>query len=78
MVAAGEGWSIVPALAVPDPDPLTGLVAHTPFDCPEISRRIALAWRTTTPRASDLTALADFLAGIAPFPGGPGSGDIEA
>ena len=78
MVAAGEGWSIVPALVVQDPDPLAGLVAHTPFDRPEIGRRIALAWRTTSPRDPDLTALADFLAETAPFPGGPGSGDIEA
>lgn len=66
MVAAGEGWSIVPALSVPDPDPLEGLVEYTDFERRDVGRWIALGWRASTPRLPQFKALLAFLAGVVP------------
>ena len=46
MVAAGAGYSIVPALAAMPHAMLDGLVSYTPFDDADAGRSIALVWRT--------------------------------
>ncbi len=66
MVAAGAGYSVIPALAA-SPDPrLEGLVACTPFDDPGVGREIALLWRGSDPRDAEFRAFAGFLREIAP------------
>lgn len=66
MVAAEEGWSVVPLLSVPDPDPLEGLVEHTGFERGDVGRWVALGWRASSPRVCQFQALASFLAGTIP------------
>lgn len=61
MVAAGAGYSILPALAATPHPMLDGLVAYTPFDDPDAGRTIALAWRSTDPRGDQFELLARFL-----------------
>ncbi len=76
MVAAGAGYSIIPALAARPPAELSELLATTPFDDPEAGRTIALAFRESDPRADALLLFAQVLREIAP-PGvrvTPGSG----
>lgn len=66
MVAAGAGYSIVPALAATPNPMLDGLVAYTPFDDRSAGRTIALAWRSTDPRGDQFALLASFLAATVP------------
>lgn len=66
MVAAGAGYSIVPALAATPHAMLDGLVAYTPFDDDDAGRTIALIWRGTDPRGDQFALLARFLAEHAP------------
>lgn len=61
MVAAGEGCTLVPALAVSERDG----VAYSPLPATPYSRRIALAWRRSDPRTAELSALAAKLRQIA-------------
>jgi len=61
MVAAGEGCTLVPALAVSEKD---AVVYSRPL-APVYSRRIGLAWRSSDPRASEFSALAGKLRQIA-------------
>ena len=66
MVAAGAGYSVIPALAA-EPDPrLSGLVACTPFEDPGAGREIALMWRASDPRDAEFRTFAAFLREIAP------------
>lgn len=66
MVAAGAGYTLLPALAVPaGPDP-SGLTVTRGFDADGPGRTIALAWRTSDPRAPGLAHLAAFLRGHVP------------
>lgn len=66
MVAAGAGYTLLPALAVPaGPDP-SGLVAVRSFDADGPGRTVALVWRSSDPRAAGLTHLAAFLRGHSP------------
>ncbi|SDM45188.1 LysR family transcriptional regulator, hydrogen peroxide-inducible genes activator [Methylobacterium phyllostachyos] len=66
MVAAGAGYTLLPALAVPaGPDP-SGLTVTRAFDVDGPGRTIALAWRTSDPRASGLSRLAAFFRAHAP------------
>ncbi len=60
MVAAGMGLTLLPALALRDDDKRSKVVAR-PFDAPGPSRRMALAWRKTHPRANDFQRLAEFV-----------------
>ncbi|MBZ7924795.1 LysR family transcriptional regulator [Ensifer adhaerens] len=60
MVAAGEGSTIVPALAATQNDP----VDYLPVPGPNNSRTIALAWRRSDPHAQDFAALAKTLTEI--------------
>ncbi len=66
MVAAGAGYTLLPALAAPSgPDP-SGLVVTRCFDTGGPGRTIALAWRASDPRASGLAHLAAFFRANAP------------
>lgn len=66
MVAAGAGYTLLPALAVPQgPDP-SGLTVIRDFDVDGPGRTIALAWRTSDPRAAGLAHLAAFFRAHAP------------
>ncbi|KMO13505.1 LysR substrate-binding domain-containing protein [Methylobacterium platani] len=66
MVAAGAGYTLLPALAAPSgPDP-TGLTVCRRFEAESPSRTIALAWRASDPRAEGLAGLAGFFRQHAP------------
>jgi LysR family hydrogen peroxide-inducible transcriptional activator len=64
LVAAGQGVTLVPQLAI-DPalraDPRVTLVR---FADPEPRRTIGLAWRTNSPRGRDFAALNDLVRSI--------------
>jgi len=60
MVAANAGTTLLPALSVHPPAPLTENVVLVPFAAPQPHRRIAMVWR----RSSALTA---FLYRLAPI-----------
>jgi LysR family hydrogen peroxide-inducible transcriptional activator len=61
MVAAGEGCTLVPALAVSERD----AVSYSRLSGASFSRKIGLAWRKSDPRAAVFSALADKLKQIA-------------
>ncbi len=61
MVAAGMGSTLLPALAVGEPERSGSRTVAVPFASPAPARRMALAWRRTHPRAGDLEALAQFI-----------------
>lgn len=66
MVAAGAGYTLLPRLAIREGETALGavgdgLVVVRPFGGPAPGRTIALAWRTTDPRAESFAELAGFL-----------------
>jgi len=61
MVAAGEGVSLVPALAASTLGTMDGLVAYTPVADAAVGRAVALIARRTDPRTTDLVKLAALL-----------------
>ena len=61
MIAAGEGYSLLPWLAVQDRTALGGIVASRGLDDPAAGRTIGMAWRGTDPRAPELRQLCGFL-----------------
>ncbi|NEU12063.1 LysR family transcriptional regulator [Methylobacterium sp. BTF04] len=66
MVAAGAGYTLLPALAVPSgPDP-SGLTVTRSFDIDGPGRTVALAWRSSDPRGAGLAHLAAFFRTHAP------------
>ena len=66
MVAAGAGYTLLPALAAPaGPDP-SGLVVTRGFDADGPGRTVALAWRSSDPRGAGLAGLAAFFRAHAP------------
>lgn len=66
MVAAGAGYTLIPALAAPAaPDP-SGLTVMRTFDGEGVGRTVALAWRSSDPRAAGLAHLAAFFRAHAP------------
>lgn len=65
MIAAGEGHSLLPLLAVRDRTELDGL-AHVRDLAGQVGRVIGLAWRGTDPRAPTFHRLGRFLRGTAP------------
>lgn len=81
MVAAGAGYTLLPALAAPPgPDP-TGLTICRRFGPDGPRRTIALAWRASDPRGEGLAELAGFFREHAPHatlplgqPAEPGAG----
>lgn len=66
MVAAGAGYSILPALAATPHAMLDGMVRYTPFDDPSAGRTIALVSRSSDPRRDQFELLAGFMAEITP------------
>lgn len=66
MVAAGAGYTLLPALAAPaGPDP-SGLLVTRGFDTDGPGRTIALVWRSSDPRMPGLSHLAAFFRAHAP------------
>jgi LysR family hydrogen peroxide-inducible transcriptional activator len=61
MIAAGEGFSLLPALSLQGRSMLKAMVRQLAAPIPEAGRTIALVWRTTDPRAADFHALAEVL-----------------
>jgi LysR family hydrogen peroxide-inducible transcriptional activator len=59
MVAAGAGYSLMPALAAEDRETFGGLLRYTPIDDPRAFRTIALAFRPTDPRAAQYATIAE-------------------
>lgn len=67
MIAAGEGYSLLPLLAVQERAELEGLVRVRDLAGAEpAGRQIGLAWRRTDARGPAFEELAGFLRGVAP------------
>jgi LysR family hydrogen peroxide-inducible transcriptional activator len=66
MIAAGEGYSLLPLLSLRGRDALAGLVASRPFVDRTVGRTIGLAWRASDPRDLEFQHLAEFLRRVAP------------
>lgn len=71
MIAAGEGFSLLPQLAVQGRTDLGGLIALRRLAEPEVGRRIGLVWRGTDPRRESFSELAAFLRRMSPLKAGP-------
>ena len=61
MVAAGGGYSLLPALAAHIPSALQQLVEVRPFDDHPVTRRVALCYRRTLSSPAPVLQLADFI-----------------
>jgi LysR family hydrogen peroxide-inducible transcriptional activator len=66
MIAAGEGYSLLPALSTVGRETMDRLVACRDIDDAEAGRSIGLVWRSTDPRGEDFRTLAGFLRANAP------------
>jgi LysR family hydrogen peroxide-inducible transcriptional activator len=66
MVAAGEGYSLLPALAIAARPDIEPLVACRPFSDSNAGRTISLIWRSSDPREGQFHALAALLRSHAP------------
>ena len=67
MIAAGEGYSLLPLLATRERSELDGLVRIRELaDASEVGRQISLVWRRTDTRAAAFRELAQFLKSVAP------------
>ena len=66
MVAAGEGYALMPALATRETSELSGLVRLRPLDAAGAGRMVGLVWRATDPRGPDFDQLATLLQRNAP------------
>lgn len=58
MVAAGAGYSLLPALAAESRETFGGLLRYAAIDDPRACRTVALAFRATDPRAAHYEAIA--------------------
>lgn len=65
MIAAGEGFSVVPALAATAPPGMTGLIGFRPLS-DAAGRRVALACRASDPRLRELARLGRLIATTVP------------
>lgn len=61
MIAAGEGYSVLPALSTSGREGLAGLVAVRPLADSTAGRTVALAWRRTDPRGAAFLEFAAML-----------------
>jgi LysR family hydrogen peroxide-inducible transcriptional activator len=61
MIAAGEGISVLPLLAAAEHTSMHGTIAYRELTEPEAGRTIALVYRTTETRTTDLTTIATTL-----------------
>ncbi|EHH68167.1 hydrogen peroxide-inducible genes activator [Gluconobacter morbifer] len=66
MIGAGEGFSLIPQLALRNRADFDDLVTVRPLDEPEARRTIGITWRASDPRASAFRELAAFLRSITP------------
>jgi LysR family hydrogen peroxide-inducible transcriptional activator len=66
MIAAGEGFSLLPMLAMRGREALGGLVDQRDLHGEEVGRTIGLAWRGSDPRAASFHRFASFLRSTAP------------
>lgn len=66
MIAAGEGFSLLPALSLQGRSALKAMVHQLAAPFPDAGRIIALVWRATDPRAADFHALAQMLRATLP------------
>jgi LysR family hydrogen peroxide-inducible transcriptional activator len=66
MIAAGEGFSLLPLLAAQGRADLEGLVRLRDLDADSVGRTIGLAWRATDPRAPAFAEFAELLRRTAP------------
>jgi LysR family hydrogen peroxide-inducible transcriptional activator len=66
MIAAGEGYSLLPSLAVAARPEITALVQCRTMVEPNAGREIALVWRASDPREAQFRQLADLLRRHAP------------
>jgi LysR family hydrogen peroxide-inducible transcriptional activator len=66
MIAAGEGYSLLPLLATQSQPELGGLLCVRPLVEESVGRTIGLAWRRSDPRAAAFAELAGFLRSTAP------------
>ncbi len=64
MVAANGGSTLMPALALHPPAPVTDNVALIPFAAPQPHRRIALVWRRSSALSAFLYRLAPIMKGL--------------
>jgi len=62
MIAAGEGYSVMPLMAAQGHADMGGLIAFRDLADTDAGRRIGLVWRSTETRADDLRAVAKFMA----------------
>ncbi|MFT9298437.1 MAG: hydrogen peroxide-inducible genes activator [Gluconobacter sp.] len=61
MIGAGEGFSLIPRLALRNRMDFENLITVCPLSEPEASRTIGLVWRASDPRASTFRELGAFL-----------------
>jgi LysR family hydrogen peroxide-inducible transcriptional activator len=61
MIAAGEGFSLLPALSLAGRQAISDLVTCRALPEPDASRTITLAWRTTDPRGGEFRHMAGLL-----------------
>ncbi|HEY0182762.1 MAG TPA: LysR substrate-binding domain-containing protein [Rhodopila sp.] len=66
MIAAGEGYSLVPLLAARDRAEFDGLLQVREIDDPDVGRTIGLVWRRSDPRGAVFHDFAAFLRETAP------------
>jgi LysR family hydrogen peroxide-inducible transcriptional activator len=73
MIAAGEGYSVLPSMATGDHGDMGGLIRFRDLADAEAGRRIGLVWRQTETRADDLRAVAAFMQQTLP----PGTSSVS-
>lgn len=61
MIAAGEGYSVLPAMAARGEHDMHGMIVYRDLADARAGRTIGLIWRTTETRFEDLRAVAAFL-----------------
>lgn len=66
MIGAGEGFSLIPRLALRNRMDFESLITVRPLSEPEARRTIGLVWRASDPRASTFRELGKFLRQNAP------------
>lgn len=66
MVAAGTGYTLMPALAAGEGTKVGGLIAYRTIDGGATGRMIGLVWRASDPRAPGFRELAERLRAAAP------------
>ena len=66
MIAAGEGYSLLPLLAVQGRRAMTEIVSFRDLDGPAAGRTIGMVWRGTDPRGPEFQQLCEFLRGHLP------------